>query len=46
MLSIYSYYQILAILLMSYSTSLSQSYTQQFVPPTPDPYLAPLPLHW
>ena len=41
LLSIYSYYKILAIFPMLSNTPLSLSYTQQFVPPTPHPYIAP-----
>ena len=44
LLSIYSYYKILAIFPLLYNTSLSLSYTQKFVPPTPHPYIDPLPL--
>ena len=37
LLSIYSYCKIMAIFPMLYNTSLSLSYIQQFVPPTPPP---------
>ena len=37
------FYKVLAVSLGLYNTSLSLSYTQQFVPPTPHPLVAPLP---
>ena len=43
LLSIYSYYQILAVFPKLYNTSLSPSYTQQFVPPTPPTLTLPSP---
>ena len=43
LLSIYSHYKILAIFPVLYNTSFSLSYTQEFIPFSLPPHIAPCP---